>query len=148
MTNVNDILDFAIDREQEAADFYYELAERMDRPWMRDVFAGFAREELGHKAKLERVKAGGRLKASAAKVANLKIAEYTVEVDEEEEFDFGVALVIAMKREKAAFRLYEDLSRSAADPELAETFLALAQEEARHKLRFELEYDDYVFQQN
>ena len=34
------------------------------------------------------------------------------------------------------------------DGNLRETFLALAQEEAKHKLRFELEYDDYVLKEN
>ena len=53
-----------------------------------------------------------------------------------------------MKKEKAAFKLYTDLSEKAGDESLRSFFLALAQEEAKHKLSFELEYDDYVLTEN
>ena len=53
-----------------------------------------------------------------------------------------------MKREKSAFKLYSDIARSAQDEELRELFLGLAQEEAKHKLRFEVEYDDEVYREN
>ncbi|MHC4501024.1 MAG: ferritin family protein, partial [Planctomycetota bacterium] len=55
--SVDEILDFAIAREVEANDFYTELAERMENGAMRKVFEEFAIEELGHKMKLEAVKA-------------------------------------------------------------------------------------------
>lgn len=57
-SSVEEILDFAIEREIEANKFYTELAERMERPEMRKVFEDFAKEELGHKTKLEAVKQG------------------------------------------------------------------------------------------
>lgn len=148
MTSVDEVLDFAIAREEEAADFYEALAERVERAWMKDVFLGFAREEKGHKAKLERVKAGGEFKASGQKVADLKLADYTVAAEVSDDMDYEKALLVAMQREKAAYRLYTDLAESTEVPRLREAFLALAQEEARHKLRFEVEYDEYVLKEN
>ena len=53
-----------------------------------------------------------------------------------------------MKKEKAAFRLYTDLSKATDNVELSKLFLALAKEEARHKLRFELEYDEHYLPEN
>jgi rubrerythrin len=53
-----------------------------------------------------------------------------------------------MKREKAAFKLYSDLAAACSDPQVRETLLRLAQEEAKHKLRFELEYDDTIQGEN
>jgi rubrerythrin len=47
-----------------------------------------------------------------------------------------------MKGEKGAFKLYSDLASTTDDPGLRATLLGLAQEEAKHKLRFEIEYDD------
>ncbi len=47
-----------------------------------------------------------------------------------------------MKAEKAAFKLYHTLASTTDDPALKATLLGLAQEEAKHKLRFEIEYDD------
>ena len=53
-----------------------------------------------------------------------------------------------MKQEKAAFKLYSDLARMASTAELRELLLGLAQEEAKHKLRFEIEYDENVLKEN
>ena len=56
--------------------------------------------------------------------------------------------MVAMSNEKAAFRLYTRLADEVASGEMRALFLSLAQEEARHKLRFELEYDEYVLRDN
>ena len=105
---------------------------------------GFAQEEMGHKAKLEGIKAGGTLHPAEQQVADLKMAEYVVDVAPSPDMNYQGALILAMKKEKAAFRLYTDLAASAADDKVKATFLALAQEEARHKLHFEIEYDDML----
>jgi rubrerythrin len=57
------------------------------------------------------------------------------------------ALVLAMKKEKAAFRLYLDLANEVQSEDQKDLFLALAQEEAKHKLRFEIEYDEVVLKE-
>jgi len=146
--SIDEILDWAIAREQEAHDFYMDLAKKMDRPGMKEIFVQFAGEELGHRKKLAGVKAGKRLLPSEAKVMNLKIAEYTVDVDPNEDLDYQKGLILAMKREKASFKLYTDLSSAVEEEELKQTFRALAQEEAKHKLRFEVEYDDVILAEN
>ena len=64
------------------------------------------------------------------------------------DFDVQDAMLAAMNSEKASFKLYTDLANSTDDPGLKETFLALANEEAKHKLQFEIDYDDHVFQEN
>jgi len=82
------------------------------------------------------------------KVADLKIADYTVDVKASGKLSYEEALVVAMKREKAAFRLYTNLAERAPNEELKSIFLSLAMEESRHKLRFEVEYDEYVLREN
>jgi rubrerythrin len=59
---------------------------------------------------------------------------------------YAEALILAMKKEKAAYRLYTDLAGVAEAEELTNLFLSLAAEEAKHKLRFEIEYDDHVLE--
>jgi rubrerythrin len=61
---------------------------------------------------------------------------------------YADALILAMKKEKAAFRLYSFLSEETTDPVMKGLFLTLAMEESRHKLRFELEYDEYILKEN
>ena len=148
MDHVDEILDFAIQREQEAHDFYMDLAKKMDRPGMKEIFTQFAGEELGHRKKLEAVKQGKRLLPAKDKVLDLKIAEYLVSVEPDEDLDYQKALILAMKREKASFKLYTDLAASVEEQEVKQIFLGLAQEEAKHKLRFEVEYDDVILAEN
>jgi rubrerythrin len=147
MDSIDEILDYAIAREQEAVDFYTGLAGR-GKDWMRDLLMGFAREEARHKAKLMAVKDGQMLLSSKSKIADLKIADYVVEIEVADDINLQDALIIAMKREKAAFRLYTDLAARVDNAELRDLFLGLAQEEAKHKLYFETQYDDQMLRHN
>ncbi len=146
--NLDEILDFAIAGEQEAHDFYMDLAKKVERPGMEGLFTQFAREELGHKAKLENIKKGARSFTPAKKVVDLKIGDYLVDVDPTVTLTYQNALILAMKRERAAFQLYSDLAAHAEDAEVKQIFESLAQEEAKHKLRFEVEYDDMILTEN
>ena len=143
----NDVLEYAIEREAEASQFYADLATKMKSLVMREVFEAFAGEELGHKAKLEAMIPGASVQP-VGDVTDLRIADYTVEVEPSPDMDYQDALVLAMKKEKAAFRLYLDLADQAESEDLKLLFLSIAQEEAKHKLRFEIEYDDFVMQEN
>jgi rubrerythrin len=146
--SVDDVLDFAIEREQEAADFYGDLADQMEREYMKEVFQGFAREEMGHKARLTAIKDGKLLASAAKQIIDLKIGDYLVANEPTENMEYQDALILAMKKEKSAFRLYSDLGNRIEDASLRETFLSLAQEEAKHKLRFEVEYDEHFLTEN
>ncbi len=146
--SAGEILDFAIKEEEKAAAFYKGLAEKVESRHVKEALLSFAREEEGHKAKLLEVKAGKLSLPTGGKVADLKISDYTVDVEPSPGMDYTQALVAAMKAEKAAFRLYSDLAASAEDPALKDLFLGLAQEEAKHKLRFEIEYDERVMTDN
>jgi len=146
--SVDEILDFAIKGEEEAAAFYKEMATRVEKDWMQKAFLTFAKEEEGHKAKLEGIKSGKKLFPSQKTVLDLKIGDYLVDAEVTPGMDYQDALIVAMKKEKAAFKLYSDLAQSTDDPDLRNTLLALAHEEANHKLRFEVEYDEFVLREN
>ena len=146
--SVDEILDFAIGEEIAAYEFYMDLSSQVDRNDTKLLFQEFAAEEEGHKVKLEGIKKGKLLIPSQDKVMDLKISDYVVDVDPSDKIDYQKALILAMKKEKSAFRMYTDLSAKAPNEDLKNTFLALAQEEARHKLRFELEYDEQVMRDN
>lgn len=148
LTNIDEILDFAIQSEEESHRFYTDLAEKVTKPWMKSALLEFAREELGHKAKVEAMKAGRlTLEPSGEEVPDLKIGDYLVEMEPHADMEYQEALVVAMKKEKAAYRLYMDLARRVTG-EPRDLFLRLAQEEAKHKLRFETEYDEHVLAEN
>ena len=142
--SVDEILQFAIVQEQQAVEFYTDLAARMEKPWVRKIFEEYADEEREHKRKLTTIKEGKLLQSAARDVLDLKIADYLIDVEPNAAMDYREALILAMKREKAAFKLYSDLAAASDDPQVKDTLLRLAQEEAKHKLRFELEYDDTI----
>jgi rubrerythrin len=151
-SSIDQVLDYAIREEEAAAEFYTQLAEQTERPAMRQALESFAQEELRHKQRLLAIKGGGAASGlplrrkprgiAAQPVADLRLADYLVEMVPSPFMSYRELLVVAMHKEKAAFKLYTDLAAGASDDQVRATFLSLAQEEARHKLHFEIEYDD------
>jgi len=146
--SIDDALDFAIQSEQEAVDFYTNLANGSKSQTMHKVFIKYAKEEKGHKKRLENIKRKKKFEFSDEKVFDLKIGDYLIDVKPSADMSYQDALILAMKREKSAFRLYSDLAGIAPNRGLRNIFLMLAQEEAKHKLSFEIEYDDNILKEN
>ena len=148
MNTVDEVLDYAIGQEEEAAAFYAALAERAEKAGMKDILLDFSREEQRHKDRLVAVKQGEHQLTPEQKVIDLKISDYLVEVDAGEDISYQDALIVAMKREKAAYRLYSDMAEKVPEGELRDVFVGLAKEEAKHKLFFEEQYDERVLSDN
>ena len=144
----SDLIDFVIEQEQAAVDFYTALAGKVKEANVRDTLLEFAEQERRHKVRLLGLRSRPSLPKPSGKITDLQISDYLVEVEPTPDLSFQGALIIAMKKEKAAFRMYKDLASYSDDPELRDAFLFLAQEEANHKLSFELEYDQLILQEN
>ena len=140
-------LDWAIQREEQAYNFYTTLAHQATTEEMRLALVDFANEELNHKATLSAMKRQ-KAKPPDEKIRDLKISDYVTDVEPTPEMTYKDALIIAMKKETNSFRLYRDLAAITVDEDLRNTFLTLAQEEARHKLRFETEYRNMVLKES
>jgi rubrerythrin len=145
--SIEDVLNYAIGREETAAQFYTEQASKTAKKEMRETFVEFALEEVSHKAKLTAIRDGRGQFAAPHKIADLYIAEMQKPPQPDGDISYADVLVIAMQREKASYQLYSDLA-DLADGDMRATFLQLAQEEAKHKLRFEVEYDREVLNEN
>jgi len=146
--SIEQVLDFAIKQEQNAVDFYNQLSVHAQNPEMKEVFHEFALEEIKHKARLQSIKDQKLFIMPDDKVADLKIGDYVEGVAPAKDMDYRDALIVAMKREKAAFILYTNLAKKTEDAEMKTVFQSLALEESRHKLRFEVEYDEYIMREN
>ena len=121
--SINDILNFAIASEQEAVDFYTKLSKQATNEAMKEVFLQFAREEMGHKARLTKIKEKQLFEFKEEKVTDLKIADYLVESEAKSDMAYQDFLIVAMNKEKAAFKLYSDLAKIAPNNELRDIFL-------------------------
>ncbi|MFA5689148.1 MAG: ferritin family protein [Kiritimatiellales bacterium] len=139
--SIDSALDFAIELEEEAFAMYHSLARMTADKNMRATFIALAEEEAGHKRRLEAVKEGEIQLLKNSAVPDLHISAYLVDIQPTAEMTLQDSLVYAIKREESAHKLYIDFAGAVAAPALQEMFLALAAEEARHKLRFETIYE-------
>jgi len=140
--NVDEILRLAIDKEVEAYNFYLALANHVADQRICVAFEELAKEELEHKAKLElEVMKTGKTITVEQNPARPE-RSYIVSNDPSPlDMDYKDMLMLAMEKEEAAFRTYVNLAASVHDKKSQEVLLALAEEEVKHKLRFQTEYD-------
>ena len=145
----DEIVQFAIDNEQEAIDLYTDMAKRTQSPSGKILFNELAEMEKGHRTKLEKLDLGYFNSLKIKPPGDLKISDYLVEVALKPDSSYQDILLFAAKQEKAAFDLYTDLSGVyVSTPEINRMFQVLAQEEAYHKLKLEREYDEVVYKED
>ncbi len=142
--SIDEILDFAITNEIRAAEFYENLSGQAKTKSMKETFEKFSKEERGHEARLKKIKDEGKFEARKEDIIDMKMSDYLVKSNTKSKMTYQDALILAMKREKAAYKLYKRLAKSAPTKELKIIFTKLAGEEANHKINFEIEYDDYI----
>jgi len=145
---LDEIIEFAIEKEQQAIEFYARASETVKRANLREMLLQLAEQERGHKRRLERLEVGAASEHITGEVPDLKIAEMTDQGDISPDADYQDLLVVAMKREEKAHNLYSLLASNSTESALKELFELLAQDEARHKLALEKEYDEHVLTDN
>lgn len=142
--SIDEILVFAIDKEKEAVTFYTDLSKKQTTDALALTFRELAQEEAKHVKLLTNIsKNAGMIKSyELKKVPNLKISDYLVDMEYSENMVMQDILILAMKREEMAVKLYTQLAMGSIDDESVKLFKLLAQEESKHKLTFEKLYDD------
>src|SRR6056297_1556471 len=144
--SVDEILEFAIDREKEAVKFYASFAQEAPSEALKQTFIDFSKEEVKHVALLSDI-SGNKAKIDNyefKKIPDLKISDYIVETEYEKGMPMPEVLKLAMKREEKSVQLYQDLSGQTDNAEAKKLFHILVQEESKHKLGLESMYDDYM----
>jgi rubrerythrin len=146
--SIEDILDFAIASEIEAAEFYEGISEQEEFRDKKDMMRDFAAEERKHQKLLEDVKAGSlgtQLDDYDFKwISDLKRSNYVADIEYHPGMGYSDLLLLAMKREEKALQLYNDMLPKARNEEQTKVFKMLCQEEAKHKLALETMFDDYM----
>ncbi|OGD19867.1 MAG: hypothetical protein A2W03_08245 [Candidatus Aminicenantes bacterium RBG_16_63_16] len=140
----NDVIVFAIRREEEAAKTYGDLFEVAKEESARKLLLDLQDEEKNHKKILQgltEAKAGG---TAGKDVRDLKISDYLVAEPLDTAMNFQDLLIFAAKKEKTAAELYRDLAKEAKTEKLKRLFEYLEKQEKAHKLRLELEYEKHI----
>jgi rubrerythrin len=145
MSKVNsdlEILEFAISREMEAYHFFLALSRRVENQKIRDMLEKLAEEELEHKERLElEMMKLGRTVTTEYQPPRPDSDFILSDSDLPLDLDYVDVLLLAIEKERASFRMYINLLPDIQDEESHELLLALAEEEVKHKVRFETEYN-------
>ena len=144
METLQEILDFAMDKEDASYRLYHEAAVKAGSISARKMFEEMAEEEEGHKRLVAKLDRDVVARYAFPHVPDLKIGDYLHEVAYRPDMTFQEILIFAMKEEERAFQLYTRAETMTGDPELKQLLLMLANEEKRHKFKLEALYDDKV----
>ena len=147
--SIVEILDYAIEKEKEAAEFYAEISRQEPFAGAKETFESFAAEERKHQTLLEGFESNKeKIAAYTLKwIPDMKRSDYMVDMKYEKGMHYVDILRLAMKREEKALLLYNQMQTKTQDEEYLKLFKILAQEEAKHKRALETMYDDYMAEQ-
>lgn len=145
--SVDEILDFAIEREIEASDFYKEASDLAHSDSVKSALLDFSAEEDKHRKMLENFKTDKKKIETYEfkEVEDLKRSDYLVlDIEYKKGMNFPDILKLAMKREEMAVKLYAQLADMSKGDDVENLFRILVQEESKHKNVLEKMYDDYM----
>jgi rubrerythrin len=144
LNNFNEVITFAIRKEAEAYNLYTTYGQKVNDPAAKSMFAELAQQEKRHREILEGVTKKEVETYKLEKIPDMRISDFIDDQTFSPDMDFASALRLAIKREEAAFKLYHHLAEGTEDGELKKLFSVLSQEESKHKLRLENQYDENV----
>ena len=147
--SVSEIIDLAIQREEEAYDFYMDIHNKLEDPSVKDTIEFIAGEEKKHKAFLvgyrEENYGPGALRMT--EVVEYKIAEYVEEPEVSADTSSQDVYLVAAHRESRSHKFYTELANLHPEGELKTMLLKMANEELKHKEKMEYLYANTAFPQ-
>jgi rubrerythrin len=143
-TKLEDIIKFAVKREEIAYRLYTDAAAKSTTIPARKMFEEMAAEELGHQKVFSKVELASLHQDAANKVPDMHLSEYMTDIPIRPDMTYDEILRYAIKTEESAWRLYTAAADMADDPQLKKTLLAFADVEKGHKKRLEDIYDERV----
>ena len=146
MQTLEDFIEFAIKREEEAIKAYGDLADIAKTPGLKKFLLDLQEEERNHKKLLQDITEEKVESLEIKEVDDLKISDYLVEEPPSPDMNFQDLLILAAKKEQKAVDLYSDLERKVSKKELKKLFEFLIQQEKSHKLKLEEEYEKHVLE--
>ena len=140
-----EIIDFAVENEVEAYEFYRDAAVKLNDEHLKEVFGDLAKEELEHKRFLEEFASSGIETIKLDDVSDYKIAETLDTPKLSVEMNFVDAISLAIKKEQEAMDMYRNLADACLDKEQKDLFVGLEKMEKMHKARLEDIYIDTAY---
>lgn len=139
MTNedMKKIIEFAVENEVDAYEFYRDAAERIKDETLKETFKDLAQEELEHKKFLRDFLESGTSEINIDLEADYKVSEEVNKPQLSMDMSFTDAIALAMKNEEEAMDMYQQLADACVDQKEKDIFLGLRDMEKMHKSRLE-----------
>jgi rubrerythrin len=146
LSSLDEILRFAIRKEADAAAFYRMAADRSN-PGVKKTLEELAKEEDGHKRKLEGFDLKKIDEMELKETKGMGLSEVMEDVPFSSDMSYADLLRMAIKNEEKSQQLYTSTAKMVKEATMKKLLLALAQEESMHKEKLEKIYDKEVLQE-
>jgi len=143
-TAVDDVVNFAIEKEEKAMEFYDQCATRAQNPGIRKFFKEMAEEEQRHRDMLKGLNPVDLGGVKLEQVEDLRISDYLIDIPFKEDLTYQEALILAMKKEEKAYAFYSAWKGRCGHERTAKLFQVLENEEQKHKRKLETLYDEEI----
>ncbi|MCB5230272.1 MAG: ferritin family protein [Candidatus Cloacimonas sp.] len=143
---IKELIDIAIEREEESYEFYSNVATVLENPSLKQLFTELANEEIGHKNFLLNIleKPDAHVVINAPKI-DYKLAEQVELPKLSMSMKPAEAIALAMKKELQAAEFYQELAANMSDENLKASAISLANMELAHKTKLEKAYVDIAY---
>ena len=143
------VLILALEKEEESIQLYKSALKKVRKhPGSKEFLMELVKEEEKHRKKImkamqdpSKLEEIGKLESD---IHDLKIVDYLEDVTLSPEADYQQILIYAGKREKSTHDFYVWFAKRYQGTKIGDLFKKFAQEELKHKLQLEREYDDTI----
>ena len=142
LSEYKDIIKHAIANEVEARKFYEDAAGTLADPYLKKLFTTLAEEEKKHRDILTQIFTSNTIDRYFSETRDYKVAETVDEPELSMDMKPADAFALAMKKEEAAMKQYNEMAALCDDEEKRQVFLDLAAMERDHKLKMEAAFTD------
>ena len=148
-TPLHELIQKAIDREEQARDFYLDLVRRVEDPLAQETLRFLAVEEKKHRDFLVAYRDGEK-KFTALKmdeIIDYRVAQYIDQPDIKKNMNSSEVYLVAAHRELASYNFYKGLAAVQPAGEVQQMLLEMANQELKHKEKVEYLYANTAFPQ-
>lgn len=125
--------DFAVRKEQQAAEFYTSLAGRVQIHAVAVELRKLAAMEEDHRTRLETLNVADVSGRVPPMLEGIQTADYIADAEPTPDMSLPDLLRVAIRRENASLQLYSDMADSLPDSRLKQLLQNLAGDEMQHR---------------
>lgn len=141
---LEDVIKFAVDREDTAYKLYTRAAELSTNVASRKMFEELAQEEATHKDVFCKIDEEKSENHKLCTLPESSIAKYLTDVPFSPNMTYSAIIASALKTEENAYQLYKAAAGMTDDPKLQKLLMNFADVELGHRRRLEAIYDERV----